>query len=174
MSRDNDEMEPALRAALREEAGELWPPATLWPRVQARLTQPKEGAPALVRPHAELRALLRRGDLRHLTLALLAEREMDAFALARRVEDVARGAGHIALLDGAPPEGALLPVVHRLELDGLLEARWRPGPQGVRRAYTLSVRGRRVRRRAKLTWRLVDLGARLGRLVPGRVHTTSS
>ena len=171
MTRDRGEreMEARLRAALRDEAGALWPPPTLWPRVQAALTQPIEGVPALTRPRAELRALLRRGDLRHLALALLAEREMDAFSLARRVEDVARGAER-----AGPPEGALLPVIHRLEIEQLLEARWRPGPQGLRRAYTLSARGRRVRRRARLTWLLVDLGGRLGRLVPGRVHTLST
>jgi DNA-binding PadR family transcriptional regulator len=162
---DKHEIEARLRAALRDEAGELWPPATLWPRIRAGLAQPREGRPALTRPRAELRALLRRGDLRGLTLALLAEREMDAFTLARRVEDVARGAGLMT-----PPEGALLPIVHGLESAGLVAARWQQSPRGLRRAYTLSVRGRRVRRRAGLSWLLTTLGARLGRLAAGRLH----
>jgi DNA-binding PadR family transcriptional regulator len=161
MARDEREIEARLRATLRDEAGELWPPPSLWPRVQAGLTQPAGPVPALTRPRAELQALLRRGDLRQLALALLAEREMDAFALAQRAEDIARGAGR-----AAPRDGTLLPALHRLELEGLLDARWLPGPQGLRRAYTLSVRGRRVRRRARLSWRLVDTWARLGRLVP--------
>jgi len=163
MGRDERNLEVRLRTALRDEAGELWPPPTLWPRVQAGLTRPAPSAPALTRPRAELRALLRRGDLRRLTLALLAEREMDAFVLAQRVEDVADGTDH-----PAPRDGTLLPVLHRLELEGLLDARWLPGPRGPRRAYTLSARGRRIRRRAQLTWRLVDARAQLERLAPHR------
>jgi len=116
-----------------------------------------------IHPRAELCALLRRDDARRLTLALLTEREMDAFALARRVENLARGAGLADL-----PEGALLPALHRLEVEGLLDARWRPGPRGQRRAYALSVRGRRMRRRTRLTWRLLEMRWRLGRLVPHR------
>ncbi len=157
------DVEAQLRAALREEAGELWPPPSLWPRVQAALAQPIAPPPGQARPRAELRALLRRGDARRLTLALIAEREMDAFALARHVEDLARGASIADL-----PEGALLPALHRLEVEGLLDARWRPGPRGPRRAYALSARGRRLRRRARLTWRLMEMRWRLGRLIPHR------
>lgn len=164
MDRERDDA--LLRAALGEEAGALWPPPTLWPRVQAALTRPAEGAPALTRPSAELRSLLRRGDLRLVTLSLLAEREADAFTLARRVEGLARAAA----LD-IPPEGVLLPVLHRLEGDRLVEARWRPGPGGLRRAYTLSARGRRMRRRALSLWRIADAWVRLGRLVPRRTAT---
>ena len=164
MPRDEGELEARLRALLRDEAGEIWPPPTLWPRVQAQLTRPIAGASLLPRPRAELRALLRRGDIRQLTLVLLAEREMDAFTLARRVEDIARGSGY-----PVPREGTLLPLLHRLEIEGLLDTRWRPGPQGLRRSYALSARGRRVRRRVWLTWRLVDLRAQLGRLVPHHV-----
>jgi len=163
MTKDDGTIEAQLRAALREEAGELWPPPSLWPRVQAALAQPAMVVPGHVRPRAELRALLRRGDAHRLTLALLAEREMDAFALARRVEDLARGAGIADL-----PEGALLPALHRLEVEGLLDARWRPGPRGPRRAYAFSARGRRQRRRARLTWRLMEMRWRLGRLAPHR------
>ena len=164
MPRDEGELEARLRALLRDEAGEIWPPPTLWPRVQAHLTRPIAGASPLPRPRAELCALLRRSDMRRLTLALLAEREMDAFTLARRVEDIARGGGY-----PVPREGTLLPLLHRLEIEGLLDTRWRPGPQGVRRSYALSVRGRRVLRWVWLTWRMVDLRARLGRLVPHHV-----
>src|SRR6266516_653908 len=112
MPRDEGELEARLRAMLRDEAGEIWPPPTLWPRVQAQLT--------------------------------------------RRVEDIARGGGY-----PVPREGTLLPLLHRLEIEGLLDTRWRPGPQGLRRSYALSARGRRVRRRVWLTWRLVDLRAQL-------------
>jgi len=163
MTLDNWDMEAHLRAALQDEAGELWPPSTLWPRVQARLTRPVEGTPPLVRPQAELRRLLRRDDLRRLTLALLAERELDAFALARRIEDVAWASGRLS-----PREGSTLPVLHLLERDGLVEARWTPGPRGLRRAYALSVRGRRVRRTRSITVWLAQLGRRLGGLVPRR------
>jgi len=168
MMKDDGTVEARLRAALREEAGELWPPPSLWPRVQAALAQPSAAAPGQVRPRSELRALLRRGDPRRLTLALLAEREMDAFTLARRVEDLARGLG-----TAGPADGTLLPALHRLEVEGLLDARWRPGPRGPRRAYALSARGRRQRRRAQLTWRLVAAGDLLARLVPHRAHRSS-
>ena len=166
MTKDEQDraVEAWLRATLREEAGELWPSPALWPRVQAALTQPAAAAPDVARPRAELRVLLRRGDWRRLTVALLAERELDAFGLARRVEDIARSAG-----TPAPPDGVLLPVLHRLEVEGVVTARWRPGPQGPRRAYALSARGRRVWRRARLTWRVTGLGARLGRLIAPRV-----
>ncbi len=163
MGHDERELEARLRTALRNEAGELWPPPTLWPRLQASLTRPAPGAPAMTRPRAEVRALLRHGDLRRLTLALLAEREMDAFVLAQRVEDVARGTDY-----PAPRDGTLLPVLHRLELEGLLDARWLSGPRGPRRAYTLSARGRRIRRRARLSWRLTAAWARLGQVIPHR------
>ena len=164
MPRDEGDLKARLRVMLRDEAGEIWPPPTLWPRLQAHLTRPIAGGGSLPRPRAELRALLRRGDVRQLTLALLAEQEMDAFALARRVEDIARGGGY-----PVPREGTLLPLLHRLEIEGLLDTRWRPGPQGLRRSYALSARGRRVRRWVWLTWRLVDLRAQLGRLVPHHV-----
>jgi Transcriptional regulator PadR-like family len=81
-----------------------------------------------------------------------------------RAEDIARGGGY-----PVPREGTLLPLLHRLEVEGLLDTRWRPGPQGLRRSYALSARGRRVRRWVWLTWRLVDLRAQLGRLVPRHV-----
>jgi len=160
MARDNQEMEVLLQAALREEAGELWPPRTLWPRLEACLTRPVGSAPSLQRLPIELRTLIRRGDLRHLTLALLADGEMDGFTLARHVEDLARAAGC-----SCPREGALLPVVHRLEAEGLLDARWRPAPPGLRRAYNLSARGRRVRRRAWLVFWLAEPRARLWRVL---------
>ncbi len=167
--RDETALEERLRAALRDEVGEVWPPPSLWPRLQAALAQPAAAVPAAVRPRAELRALVRRGDPRGLVLALLAEREMDAFTLARRAEDIARGMGA-----PGPTDGALLPALHRLEAEGALDARWRPGPHGPRRAYTLSARGRRARRRLMLVWRAAGLGAQLRRLIPHRVSATGT
>ncbi len=165
MSSNNQDLEAQLQAVLRGEAGELRPPTTLWPRVQAHLTRPLEGSPApiLMLSSAHLRRL-RRGDRRDLALTLLAEREMDAFALIRRIEDVARAAG-------CPPplEGTALPTLHNLERDGLVDARWCPGPRGLRRAYTLSARGHRMRRGNSAPAWLARLGSRLGRLAPRRV-----
>ncbi len=69
-------------------------------------------------------------------------------------------------------EGVLLPVIHRLETEGNVEGRWLPGPQGVRRYYALTARGRRQRRRAHWAWGL-SVGAlrvHIEQLVPHRVH----
>ncbi len=164
MGPDDQDIAARIQAALWDEAGQLWPPATLWPRVQAHLTQSVEGSPPLMQPPAALQRLLQGGDLRGLTLALLAERELDAFALARRIEDVARACGR-----PLAQEGGALPVLHVLERDGLVDARWRDGPRGLRRTYTLSARGRRVRRRRPGPAWLARLGRRLGGLVPRRV-----
>ncbi len=164
MMPDDRDIDTQLRAALQDEARRMWPPATLWPRVQAQLARPAESAPALTRPPDKLRNLLRQGDRRGLTLALLAEREMDAFTLARRIDDVARANGR-----PSPPEGGALPALHLLERDGLINARWLPGPRGVRRAYALSARGQRVRRLALAPEWLLRLGSRLEGFIPRRV-----
>ena len=158
-----DDLDKDLQAALWDEAAELWPPATLWPRVQASLARPAPGSPTLVQPPAGLVHLCRSGDLRGLTLALLAEREYDVFALARRIEDVTRAAGR-----PAPREGSILPLLHILEGDGLLDARWRTQPHGLRRTYSLSARGRRVRRQLPLAAWVAQLGRYAGVLVPRR------
>lgn len=162
MTRHDEHLEAGLRLVLQREASEVWPPSTLWPRVQAHLSRPVEGVPALVQTPAGLQMLVRRGDLRRLMLALLAEQAMDAFTLARRVEYVARSA-----CCTPPSEGNVLPVLHRLEIDGLLSARWRSGPSGLRRSYSLSARGRRIRRRMAVAWWLARAGTRVARLIPG-------
>jgi hypothetical protein len=127
--------EALARRALREEASDIGLPNTLWARVEAQLQRQHDTVP--MPAYAPDPARL--DNPRELILALLAEGEMDGFALARRIEDLARHAER-----PATPEAIVLPLLHRLEREGLARARWRLGPRGVRRAYALRSRGRRI------------------------------
>jgi len=87
-----------------------------------------------------------RGALRALLLALLAERPLHGYALARQLEDRARGAIRIR-------EGSLYPALHELELEGVIEAKWGRAPDGrKRRVYSLTRRGRREATGARAEW----------------------
>lgn len=87
-----------------------------------------------------------RGALRALLLAALADTDLHGYALARRLEDRARGTLKIR-------EGSLYPALHELELEGAVEARWTRAPDGRRRrVYSLTSAGRRAARGARAQW----------------------
>jgi DNA-binding PadR family transcriptional regulator len=87
-----------------------------------------------------------RGALRALVLAALAEERLHGYALARRLEERARGAFRIR-------EGSLYPALHELELEGAIEATWTRGPDGRRRrVYALTRAGRRAAKGARAEW----------------------
>jgi DNA-binding PadR family transcriptional regulator len=157
MRREIVQLETHVREALREEAAALEAPATLWSRLEAQVSRPITSPPLPASSLAALEELAGSGMPRRLSLALLGEQEMDSFTLARRVEDVARRAGC-----AAPGEATLLPLLHQLEREGLVRARWRQGSGGMRRVYSLQERGRRMRVLAAAIGWLPRLGRHLG------------
>jgi DNA-binding PadR family transcriptional regulator len=87
-----------------------------------------------------------RGALRALVLAALAEGELHGYALARRLEERARGTLKIR-------EGSLYPALHELELEGAVEAIWTRAPDGRRRrVYSLTRSGRKTAKGARAEW----------------------
>lgn len=79
-------------------------------------------------------------------LALLAEESMHGYALARLLEERARGALKIR-------EGSLYPALHELELEGIVEAVWEKAPDGrKRRIYSLTRKGRGEAKGARKEW----------------------
>lgn len=92
------------------------------------------------------RDVVPRGALRALVLAVLAEGAQHGYALARRLEERARGTLKIR-------EGSLYPALHELELEGAIEAAWTRAPDGRRRrVYSLTRAGRRVAKTERAEW----------------------
>jgi len=92
------------------------------------------------------RDVVPRGALRALVLAALADTDLHGYALARRLEERARGTLKIR-------EGSLYPALHELELEGAVEARWTRAPDGRRRrVYALTRAGRRTAKGARAEW----------------------
>ncbi len=84
-----------------------------------------------------------------LVLALLAERDGYGYDLIRRVRDSSGGAL-------AWSEGMLYPVLHRLELRGLVSSEWRNTETGRRRRYyAITRQGRAELARHKRQWQVV-------------------
>lgn len=92
------------------------------------------------------RDVVPRGALRALLLAALADEDLHGYALARRIEDRARGTLKIR-------EGSLYPALHELELEGAIAATWTKAPTGRRRrVYSLTRAGRRAAKGARAEW----------------------
>jgi len=92
------------------------------------------------------RDVVPRGALRALVLATLADTDLHGYALARRLEQRARGTLKIR-------EGSLYPALHELELEGSIEATWTRAPDGRRRrVYSLTRSGRRAAKSARIEW----------------------
>jgi len=84
------------------------------------------------------RSQLLKGTTTLLILAVLSEEELYGYEIAARIRD--RSA---AFID--PGEGWLYPALHKLELDGALEATWRESEIGPkRRYYRLTRKGSRM------------------------------
>jgi PadR family transcriptional regulator PadR len=87
---------------------------------------------------AEYSRELLKGAADTLVLSTFAEGEMYGYQVVKEIER--RSDGFFAL-----KEGTLYPILHRLERQGLLSARWETMPNGSeRRYYALTGRGRRA------------------------------
>ncbi len=84
-----------------------------------------------------------------LVLALLAEGDGYGYDLIRRVRESSGGALQWS-------EGMLYPVLHRLELRGLVSSSWQTAPTGRRRrSYAISREGRAELARQLQEWQVV-------------------
>jgi transcriptional regulator len=85
-----------------------------------------------------------------LVLAILAEGESYGYAIIKRVSDLS--GGHLQWTDGM-----LYPVLHRLERNGLVAAKWGESESGRRRKYyRLTKDGRRQLDAERDRWKVVD------------------
>lgn len=79
-------------------------------------------------------------------LAALADGDLHGYALARKLEERARGTLKIR-------EGSLYPALHELELEGAVEATWTRAPDGRRRrVYSLTRAGKKTAKGARAEW----------------------
>jgi DNA-binding PadR family transcriptional regulator len=85
-----------------------------------------------------------------LVLAILAEGESYGYAIIKRVGDLSHG--HVQWTDGM-----LYPVLHRLERNGLVAAKWGSSESGRRRRYyRLTKEGRAQLEAERKRWQIVD------------------
>jgi PadR family transcriptional regulator PadR len=85
-----------------------------------------------------------------LVLAILAEGESYGYAIIKRVTELS--GGHLSWTDGM-----LYPVLHRLERNGLVAAKWRASEAGRRRKYYHLTKEGRVQLQAeRKRWEIVD------------------
>ena len=85
-----------------------------------------------------------------LVLAILAEGESYGYAIIKRVGELSHG--HVHWTDGM-----LYPVLHRLERNGLVAAKWGSSESGRRRKYyRLTKEGRAQLEAERKRWQVVD------------------
>ena len=85
-----------------------------------------------------------------LVLAILAEGDSYGYAMIKRVAELS--GGHLQWTDGM-----LYPVLHRLERQGYVAARWQGAESGRRRKYyRITKAGRRQLARQREQWQVVD------------------
>jgi transcriptional regulator len=85
-----------------------------------------------------------------LVLAILAEGESYGYAIIKRVGELSNG--HVQWTDGM-----LYPVLHRLERNGLVAAKWGSSESGRRRKYyRLTKEGRAQLEAERKRWQVVD------------------
>ena len=85
-----------------------------------------------------------------LVLAILAEGESYGYAIIKRVSELS--GGHLLWTDGM-----LYPVLHRLERNGLVAAKWGSSESGRRRKYyRLTKEGRTQLDAERKRWQIVD------------------
>ena len=85
-----------------------------------------------------------------LVLAILAEGESYGYAIIKRVGDLSHG--QVQWTDGM-----LYPVLHRLERNGLVAAKWGSSESGRRRKYyRLTREGRAQLEAERKRWQIVD------------------
>jgi DNA-binding PadR family transcriptional regulator len=89
-----------------------------------------------------------------LVLAILGEAESYGYAIRKRVGEIS--GGELEWTDGM-----LYPVLHRLERNGFIEARWGTSEAGRRRKYyRLTARGAEELEKQQRQWRMVDSALR--------------
>ena len=85
-----------------------------------------------------------------LVLAILAEGESYGYAIIKRVGELSGG-------DLQWTDGMLYPVLHRLERQGLVAAKWGASESGRRRKYyRLTKQGRAELEAERQRWKVVD------------------
>ena len=86
-----------------------------------------------------------------LVLSILEAGESYGYAIIQRVRELSDG--HVQWTDGM-----LYPVLHRLEAQGAITARWRTTPDTGRRRkyYALKREGRKILDEHKAQWRIVN------------------
>lgn len=89
---------------------------------------------------------LLKGSTRILLLSVLARREMYGYQLVKELEDVSDGAFVLN-------EGTLYPLLHAMEVDGLVQARW-VGEEGSRQRkyYQITAEGRAKLKAKRKEW----------------------
>ena len=86
----------------------------------------------------------------HLVLAILGEGDSYGYAIIKRVTELS--GGHLQWTDGM-----LYPVLHRLERQGHVAARWRASDNGRRRKYyRITKEGRAQLAAQRKQWQVVD------------------
>jgi DNA-binding PadR family transcriptional regulator len=89
-----------------------------------------------------------------LVLAILSEGDSYGYAILQRVRELSGG-----LLSWT--DGMLYPVLHRLERQGHVEARWEAAPTGrQRKYYRLTAGGRAHLEEERRQWQVVDAALR--------------
>ncbi len=84
-----------------------------------------------------------------LVLGILADGESYGYDIAKKVEQLSGGALNWT-------DGMLYPLLHRLEQQGFLEARWRVAESGRKRKYyALTDLGKRSLREQQQQWQLI-------------------
>jgi len=85
-----------------------------------------------------------------LVLAILAERDSYGYAIIKRVTELSRG--HLQWTDGM-----LYPVLHRLERQGYVAAKWSASENGRRRKYyRITKEGRAQLAAHRQQWQVVN------------------
>lgn len=83
-----------------------------------------------------------------LILAVLKEAETHGYEIVRRVNELSGG-----LFEWQ--EGTIYPVLHKMELAGLIEGRWTVGETGKqRRVYAITTEGSRTLKSQKKEWEI--------------------
>ena len=93
------------------------------------------------------RGELVQGTLDMLVLKTLSRGPMHGFGIARSIQQISEEVLRVE-------EGSLYPALHRLELDGLIDAEWAPSENNRRaRYYRLSALGRKQLAKETNRWR---------------------
>ena len=100
-------------------------------------------------PAPRLRTQIVKGMTPMLVLAVIGDGELYGYEIAQLIREQSGGTF-------IPSEGSLYPTLHRLELDGVLQATWRDGDKGPRRRYyRLTKKGQGLLADAQADWAVI-------------------